>query len=1537
MRQVSRVILVCSVVSLTWVGAGPIGAQSDGTAGSDDDAGGFLVRMLENLASGENRSVRVIGLSGALSSHATIQRITVADDDGVWLTLENVVLDWNRLALVRRRFSVNELSAESINVARLPGEVESETEIPTAEAQPFTIPELPVAVNIAKIATQKLTLAQPVAGVAATLDLDGSFALADGGLSLQMKADRLDRQGDKAKLIAAYVPQGQQITLDISLDEAPGGLISTAMSIPGAPSVTLTAKGEGPVEDFKADISLATDGEQRLGGTVLLSRESATEQTGSTQRGIGFVADLGGDLTALLAEPYQPFFGTDTALHVTGVNQPGGNLKISEAEITSQSLNLQAQLATTDGRLSQLQAKGRIAPQDGSSVVLPAGSPPLSIAGADLTVALGDDEKWTAQITATGIAREDIKLAQIEVSANGTLGAPAPAAGVAPDPDAEPLRGSIEASLTGLDLNDEALDIAIGDTVQLTGDFEVGGQKTVQLQNLNLKIDDYGLTGNVGISSENGGMVLDGTADVDVPDLSRFAKLAGQPLDGAATLTVTGSAAPMAASYSGTVKATTTDLDVGIAELKELMKGRAALDATVERDTTGTRLRNFSFDGTGFSTSASGVIQTGATQLKIDASLDDLGRVLPAAPGPVSLSGNVQQEREAWTGDLTLTAPNDSTLKVTAQVPPTGAAQIAADGRIGALPGLLPEDLTPILIDGQAARPAANAADWNGDLSITAGDGVTARLNGTVDTLGNADLTLDSRVDASAGLLPDDFAPTTLAGTMKRDPQGVWQTDLAVAAARAVVATLTGQVTETGTAALKLSGELPYLDDKLPAALTPVTLSGTANRAEDGSMDAQVTLDADAGGVADLTATMDADGLLQAQLNGQVASGSGLVPPELEPVTLSANARRRDGVATAQGELQGGKAGRLSFVANHSADNGASVSLTGAVQPIDGMIPSDFAPVAIKADAATKPDGGWAAEAHLSGAERAVLHVNGKSGTDGLVQAEVKGNVSLKGEMLPPSMSPINLDGTLQQTRAGGWTTRLSATSPFDSYLRVDGSLNQDMSADISYDARLNRFERLIQDFTGTVASKGTASMKNNVWQINADTTGPGGITSDLRGSYDVGRNVADITTQGELPLAIANIFVSPNSVAGRASYRLRLAGKPAIESLAGTITTSGASAAAPEAGQLVEDISATITIANGSAVLASSASLGAGGSVSVRGPVSLTAPYNAQIVVLLNELGLTNQLNVESSASGQISVNGPLLGGAQIVGTVNFGETNIDLGATTGGLSLAPIPDIIHVGQSAAVQQTLVRANLVRDPNAPEGPPVVYGLNVTLNAPNRVFVRGRGVDAELGGSLHVGGTTANMVPSGQIGLIRGVVDVLGRPLRLTRGNVSLRGSFDPYIEFAATTNTSEGSATLTIEGSLDSPEITVTSVPERPRDEALAMLVFGSEFSDISPLRLAQMAASLARAGGITGGGVTEKVREETGVDTLRTGNSGGIGSLTTGGYIANNVYTDVTVNAEGNTELDLNLDLTNSVTLRGRADNTGNTALGIFYERDY
>ena len=105
----------------------PVALQAqDGTETAEERSDrGLIVGFIEDNLSSAGRQVTLRGFQGALSSRATASQLTIADDEGIWLTLNDIVLDWNRSALLGGRIEVNELIAGEIIVARAPGTIHS--------------------------------------------------------------------------------------------------------------------------------------------------------------------------------------------------------------------------------------------------------------------------------------------------------------------------------------------------------------------------------------------------------------------------------------------------------------------------------------------------------------------------------------------------------------------------------------------------------------------------------------------------------------------------------------------------------------------------------------------------------------------------------------------------------------------------------------------------------------------------------------------------------------------------------------------------------------------------------------------------------------------------------------------------------------------------------------------------------------------------------------------------------------------------------------------------------------------------------------------------------------------------------------------------------------------------------------------------------------------------------------------------------------------------------------------------------------------
>ncbi|MCA3442520.1 MAG: translocation/assembly module TamB domain-containing protein [Rhodobacter sp.] len=490
----------------------------------------------------------------------------------------------------------------------------------------------------------------------------------------------------------------------------------------------------------------------------------------------------------------------------------------------------------------------------------------------------------------------------------------------------------------------------------------------------------------------------------------------------------------------------------------------------------------------------------------------------------------------------------------------------------------------------------------------------------------------------------------------------------------------------------------------------------------------------------------------------------------------------------------------------------------------------------------------------------------------------------------------------------------------------------------IDLSARLADLGLFVPEFPGALTVAGSARDDGAGYVLDLRGTGPGQIAADVNGRVVPGTARADITVTGTAQAALANPFVQPNSINGPLRFNLRLNGPLALRSLSGTVALANGRVAAPVLGLALQGVTGQAALADGTATVTADAGVVAGGSIGLRGTVGLTPPFPGDLTVTPRDMVLRDPDLFETRVNGAVRVAGPLTGGARISGSLTLPETEIRV-PSTDITAAGAIPDITHRNEPAAVRATRARAGLLdREARTRKDLSRPYGLDLTISAPNRVFIRGRGLDTELGGTLRLEGTTEAVVPSGGIDLIRGRLDILGRRLDLTEGSIRLEGSLDPRLRVVATNSGDGVTSSVILDGSISEPEISFASSPQLPEEEVLAHLLFGRQLTSLSPLQAAQLANAVATLAGRGGEGIIGKLRRNFGLSDfdLISDNSGAT-SLRLGRYVAKNIYTEVIVGSEGTSQLNLNLEVRPGVTLRGSADSSGDTGIGVFVERDY
>ena len=563
------------------------------------------------------------------------------------------------------------------------------------------------------------------------------------------------------------------------------------------------------------------------------------------------------------------------------------------------------------------------------------------------------------------------------------------------------------------------------------------------------------------------------------------------------------------------------------------------------------------------------------------------------------------------------------------------------------------------------------------------------------------------------------------------------------------------------------------------------------------------------------------------------------------------------------------------------------------------------------------------------------------SGTGEINNRRFSGETDLTGENLHTGIA--ELDKLIQKHVTLSAAAALSGTEAEINHIKLNTpQLTLDMAgsgpaAPVSITARLANLGLFAPGFDGPLSLDGDITLRDmdsGYISLSLDAVGPGDATVAVNGDIREFGSQNDLNITGKAPLGLINRFISPRSVQGMVRFALAVSGAPSLSSVSGEIDIGPARAALPSLNTALEELGGTIALSSGQAALNIRTQIQAGGSITVRGPVTLSPPFSAGLDIGLTDVILQEPSLYHTSTSGDITINGPLTDGALIAGKIALSDTEIRIPAGTTGIAGA-IPEITHINEPSSARSTRRRAGLIKP--ASTGTSASYPLDITIQSTNGVFVRGRGLDSELGGRIRLTGTTDNIEPSGVFELVRGRLEILGQRLDLTEGLIDLRGALDPYLRFVAEATSDDFIVQIILEGLASDPEITFASQPELPQEEVVSRLLFGRGLDNISPFQAAQLASSVATlAGG--GEGITGKIRSAFGLSDFDvTSSAEGETQVRAGAYISDNIYSEVTAGQDGTRKINLNLDLSSSVTAKGSAGSDGSTGVGLFFERDY
>ena len=459
--------------------------------------------------------------------------------------------------------------------------------------------------------------------------------------------------------------------------------------------------------------------------------------------------------------------------------------------------------------------------------------------------------------------------------------------------------------------------------------------------------------------------------------------------------------------------------------------------------------------------------------------------------------------------------------------------------------------------------------------------------------------------------------------------------------------------------------------------------------------------------------------------------------------------------------------------------------------------------------------------------------------------------------------------------------------------------------------------------------------------RLSFDARGNGsGLAFSATGGLDTGGNQA-ISAQinGSVPFSLLSATIAKQGLAltGAAQADMAISGSVRAPQISGSVTTSGARLVDGRTGIAISNLAADIGLTPGQASIRSlSGELSSGGTISGSGTVGLdpASSFPADLNLKVARGRYADGQMVATRFDADLALSGPLTALPQLGGKILMDETTITVPDTLPS-SISRLA-VTHKNASAEVQSQAERLSGGSEGSSSAG----LGLDVQVQA-SRIFVRGRGMDVELGGSVRLSGTSAAPRAAGGFDLVRGRLSILGKRLDFDRGTLGFAGSVVPILDLAASTQSGTTTVTVLVTGPADAPTFKFTSSPELPEDEVLAQLVFGRSMDNLSPLQIAQLAEAAGQlTGAVKGGGLVEQLRRATGVDDIdvRTDEETGDTSLGVGKYLNDRTYLGIEKGASagsGKARIDLNIG--KGIKLRGEASSGGETKGGIFYEREY
>lgn len=548
-----------------------------------------------------------------------------------------------------------------------------------------------------------------------------------------------------------------------------------------------------------------------------------------------------------------------------------------------------------------------------------------------------------------------------------------------------------------------------------------------------------------------------------------------------------------------------------------------------------------------------------------------------------------------------------------------------------------------------------------------------------------------------------------------------------------------------------------------------------------------------------------------------------------------------------------------------------------------------------------------------------------------------EGTLELTGRLLPPLATEARLT-RLPLDLVGLAAPDLPLAGTLDGEIRVTGPIDA-----LSGTARLQAEGlRLAQGAAralptaalGLVADLGPGSLRVD---LSAEA-GKGtrlALRGHLRGKQPFVPETIDLTADGRVDLGLLDplLTASGRQAAGLATLDARITGSRAAPRLAGALSLRDGAFWDRANGLVLTEGQGRLTLAGDVLRLDGVTARAGPGRLDLAGTVGALAPgIPLDLRLTARDVSPFQLDRLKVLGSGDIRLTGQALGRMEAAGSLQLDQVEI------------------HLPERLPAEVVTLQVREVGQRRGGDGPvPAGWswrpdlGLDLGISAPRSVEVRGRGVEAELGGAVRVRGTLQDPVITGGFDLRRGEYDLVGQPLRFSRGRLSFDGAtgLNPSLDLESRVSTAGSTAILAVEGTAQAPRIALRGEPEMPQDEVLSRLLFGVPGGRLTPWQATRLGLAAASLAGIQveGPGLLDRLRQGLGLDRLSGGTGGAGGATAKGGrQLSERVYLGARQGGRtGEPQGVVRVEVSPRIRLEADISPIGGTRAGAAFELEY